>query len=129
MSAIDSTMLSKNFSRAELACKCGCGLVPQQGLIDALQKLRDAIGPLTVTSGARCEKYNSQVGGEKASQHILGMAVDLAAPPGPLRYDILRTAIPLGFHGIGVGTTFLHIDIRPEATRAVWHYGTDGSAQ
>jgi len=42
-----------------------------------LQPLRDKLQvPIRITSGYRCEKLNTKIGGSKSSQHILGQAAD-----------------------------------------------------
>ena len=41
-----------------------------------LQPLREAVGPIRITSGYRCEKVNAIVGGSKKSQHLYGQATD-----------------------------------------------------
>lgn len=50
-------------------------------LVDkVLDPLRTAYGkPITVTSGYRCPKLNSAVGGVKASHHRYGQAADITA--------------------------------------------------
>jgi Peptidase M15. len=52
--------LSKNFSKLEVMCPCGCGADKiSPVLIEKLQKVRNIIGrPLIITSGVRCEFYN-----------------------------------------------------------------------
>lgn len=48
--------------------------------VEVLQPIRDAWGqPIKITSGYRCPKLNSMVGGVKTSQHILGQAADIQA--------------------------------------------------
>ena len=45
-----------------------------------LQPIRDAWGkPIKVTSGYRCPRLNTMVGGVKNSQHVLGQAADIQA--------------------------------------------------
>ena len=48
-------------------------------LVDTvLDPLRESYGhPIIVTSGYRCPKLNSAVGGVKNSQHVLGQAADI----------------------------------------------------
>lgn len=41
-----------------------------------LQPLRDYVGTVNITSGYRCEKVNTFVGGAKLSQHLYGQAAD-----------------------------------------------------
>lgn len=41
-----------------------------------LQPLREVVGPVSITSGYRCEKVNAIVGGSPSSQHLYGQAAD-----------------------------------------------------
>lgn len=45
--------------------------------VHVLQPVRDALGPVTVTSGYRCPELNKAVGGSSKSQHMYGMAADI----------------------------------------------------
>ncbi|MCR9066508.1 MAG: D-Ala-D-Ala carboxypeptidase family metallohydrolase [Cytophagales bacterium] len=48
---------------------------------NVLQPLRDYLGkPIVVTSGYRCPRVNSAVGGARTSQHIKGQAADIKVP-------------------------------------------------
>ena len=50
-------------------------------LIDYLDKVREEFGaPISVSSGYRCPELNRAVGGSPSSQHIQGLAADLAVP-------------------------------------------------
>ena len=71
--------LSKNLTRKEVACKCGCGFdIVDIKLVDTFQAIRDYVGkPIYITSGCRCPEHNKKVGGEKNSAHIEGMALDM----------------------------------------------------
>jgi len=66
--------ITKNFSRWEFACKCGCGFDDiDLCLVHRLQVVRDILDvPITVTSGCRCKAYNysDEVGGKPASLHL-----------------------------------------------------------
>lgn len=76
--------LTKNFSRHEFACHCGCGFDDiDLDLVEILQRLRDWAGvPLQVTSGCRCERHNKRVGGVANSWHTKGKAADVTASIG-----------------------------------------------
>ena len=82
--------LSKNFSLAEIehsntAKRLGISnemsekhLESMQRLIDNLiQPMRDAIGPIRISSGYRSPKLNKAIGGSSRSQHSKGEALDL----------------------------------------------------
>jgi len=117
--------LSKNFSRWEFTCSCGCGLdnISTQ-LIDPLQRLRDHLGlVVTITSGIRCPKHNRKVKGAKGSFHLAGLACDFIAAEKPL-IEIYRAAIMIrDFQLGGIGLYppwyedgrkrdgFLHVDV------------------
>ena len=78
---------------------------------------------LIITSGYRCEKWNRKVGGSPTSSHLKGLAVDIGIDRSRLRYRVIGAAIRLGFHRIGIGTNFIHLDIdRAKAPRVIWVY-------
>lgn len=105
--------LSKNFSRFEFACRCGCGLaVPTPELIERLQATRDIAGiQLIISSGHRCVRHNAAVKGALVSAHLTGAAVDVRAETGSARWTIVRAAIQAGFTRIGIARTFIHLDV------------------
>ena len=111
--------LSANFTRAEFACKCGCGFDDiDLHLVDLLQQVRDFFdAPVAVTSGCRCEVRNKFVGGSPRSQHLYGKAADFIVrnvPPSVVR-EYCETLNP---GGLGYYATFIHMDVR--AGRARW---------
>ena len=82
--------LSKNFSLAEItrsntAKRIGIKNEPNkehlnniQALIrKVVQPLRDAIGPIRISSGYRSPELNRAIGGSNKSQHCKGQALDL----------------------------------------------------
>ena len=112
-------MISKNFSREEFACKCGCGFdTVDVELVKVLQEIRNELGPITITSACRCKKHNAKVGGGKRSQHLLGRAADIQgrdASPSKIRGWLLENyADSLG---IGSYNMFTHIDTRKGKAR------------
>ena len=76
--------LTKNFSRSEFACKCGCGFDDiDLELVGILQSVRLFLGvPLHVNSGCRCEEHNKKVGGVANSWHTKGKAADISCELG-----------------------------------------------
>ena len=82
--------LSKNFALSEIthsntAKRLGIDNEPtethlqnMQHLVDnLLQPLRDAVGPIRVSSGYRNPSLNRAIGGSRSSQHCKGEALDL----------------------------------------------------
>lgn len=65
--------LTRNFSRSEFACRCGCGLDSiDPDLVDILQHSRTAVGiPYPINSGCRCQVHNKRIGGAGNSAHLL----------------------------------------------------------
>lgn len=115
--------LTKDFTYAELKCPCGkCdGGSLDVGALTKLQALRDYCGfPLFVDSGCRCTEHNAAVGGKPGSYHLKGEAFDLKADTREKRLKIKEGANKVGFHGIGVGRNFIHVDIRKNP--ASWVY-------
>jgi uncharacterized protein YcbK (DUF882 family) len=112
--------LTENFDKSEFACPC-CGRVKvTKTLVNALQKLRNAIGlPIHVTSGYRCPRNNKAVGGVKKSQHLSGKAADIWVD-NYIPADIASLAAKVkAFQngGIGVYETHLHLDVRGKKAR------------
>jgi len=107
-----SAIKSKYFQAKELACPC-CGKVEmKQELIDRLDEIRELYGkPIRITSGFRCEKHNSEVGGKPNSAHVTGEAVDIACSSSEDRFVLIRLALASGFFRIGIANGFIHIDI------------------
>ena len=103
--------------------------------LDRLQDLRDAVGPLAITSAYRSPAHPIEskkvAEGRKAGAHTHGRAVDVKCR-GEKAFLVLQEALRLGFMGIGVsqagdGGRFLHLDdLKDEEYHgprpAVWSY-------
>ena len=105
--------LSEHFSRAEFACKDGCGFVTVDAeLLELLEHIREEFGPVTITSGCRCEIHNTIVGASINSQHLRGRAADFKTEANPRDvYHWLSTNFPNTL-GLGRYDTFTHVDTR-----------------
>lgn|GEM_PF-412781 len=117
-----------HFRPDELACRCGgrgCrgAYWHDADFLDALEALRAEMGrPLRINSGHRCAIWNAVVGGVPNSQHRR-IAVDIAFGKHDRR-AMVDAAERLGFTGIGIARSFLHLDRRE--TPARWTYpGTE----
>lgn len=124
---------SRHFKQSEFACRC-CGLsVPDPGLVDLLDRLRDSVGlPVVVTSGTRCQVHNDTIGGSEKSLHVprhdtggLSYAADIMVPGASLEsvYGIAVGLVGLDRGGLEVGVTqaggaWLHVDERVFRWRA-----------
>lgn len=114
--------LTKNLSRHEVACKCGCGFDTfDLETATVLQECCDYFAGeqgkddviLDVSSGCRCPSYNSKVGGGNNSQHLRGRAVDFTirgiAPHDVYEYLNLRYPDK---YGLGYYVDFTHLDTK-----------------
>ena len=123
--------LSKDFSSAEFACKCGkCGLPKSvhPALIDGLQAMHDQTGKkVTVNSGGRCAEHNQAVGGVAHSEHIVTpedpvcKAADVEIE-GMTSEQAFAIAVKIPeFENAGVGVydpqRIVHVDIREKKAR------------
>lgn len=110
--------VSKNFHLNEFQCKDGSHQVRlHPDLLTKLQQLRDRINrPIVITSGYRNPEHNRRVGGAPNSQHLLGTAADIRIN-GMNPIQLQPHAEVIGFTGIGLYGSFLHVDIRPHPAR------------
>ena len=82
--------LSKNFvlseiTRSNTARRKGISNEPEKEhlanlqtiITELIQPMRDAIGPVRISSGYRSPKRNRAIGGSSSSQHCKGQALDL----------------------------------------------------
>ena len=112
--------LTKNFKVKEFACKCGkCSTKIDDKLVSFLQKIREHFGqPVTINSGYRCSTHNKKVGGTPNSQHLLGKAADIRVN-GLSPNELANYCEKIGFGGIGIYKTFVHVDTR--SLRSRWY--------
>ena len=100
----DKTPITKNFTRNEFQCSCGCSAqMVDEMLVQKLQTIRTVYDtPLKITSGYRCVKHNAAVGGAKSSKHLYGIAADVKDPTGKLNPVALAILASNTFGGVGV---------------------------
>ena len=121
-----ANMITPNFSRSEMACRCGCGHDEMdQEFMRMLQALRDEIGPMPVTSGFRCDAHNAEVSTIKNGPHTLAKAADILIS-GERAMQLFEKARQIGFSDIGLNQKgkhhkrFIHLDTVDR--RALWSY-------
>lgn len=113
--------LSKNFSRSEFVCNCGCGFdTVDAELIMVLQDISDTFGAMIqVSGGNRCAFRNAGTeGAAKDSLHMDGKAADFRCRGiGPaIVYNFLNDKYP-NKYGIGLYPDRVHIDVRKKRAR------------
>lgn len=125
--------MTSHFTKAELQCRCGCGMLPEKDFMDKVEALRLVANfPFRVTSAARCASYNAKVSSTGATgPHTTGRAIDIAVR-GKQAFELIRLALELrlGFTGIGVQQKgqfrFVHLDDLPNTPTSprptIWSY-------
>ena len=95
--------------------------------LDSLQIIRDKLNsPIRVTSAYRNPFHNKRVGGSRNSQHLKGVAFDIAVPNKSYAVRVEQLAIEEGFTAIGryPSRHFIHIDMRPrKKTGGLFRWG------
>ena len=90
--------------------------------IRRVDELRSAVGrPLYITSGYRSPQHSLEAKKSKPGTHAQGIACDIAVANGVERRQLVKQAFYLGFRGIGVAKTFVHVDTR-ETEPVLWVY-------
>jgi uncharacterized protein YcbK (DUF882 family) len=116
--------LTPNFSLAEFRCKC-CGQVNTPAakmLAHRLQEVRNEYGVMRIVSGFRCPRQNQLAGGKLFSQHLLGLAADIACDDDVSRRQLLLLLLQFGFPRIGIGRQGIHADIGTITGPLIWVY-------
>ena len=123
-------MITPNFSKSEMACRCGCGIYEMDDeFMRMLQELRNEMnGPLRVTSARRCDRHNDAVStakNKKNAVYNLGQASNILIS-GERTMLLFEKARKVGFSGIGLSqkgnhsSRFLHLDTLPR--KALFRY-------
>ena len=100
-----------NFTPDEFRCSCCNRLEISSDIMDLLQKARNDLGPLTITSAYRCPDHNNSVSSTGPSgPHTTGHAVDIHVSNSQHRKQLIDY-FAKKVTGLGVAKTFLHIDL------------------
>ena len=90
--------------------------------LERLDQLREECGfPFTITSGFRDETHPNEARKETPGTHNQGIAADIKVSNGTERMNIVHQALKMGFGGIGIAKTFVHVDTRT-TTPVMWTY-------
>lgn len=116
------TKLSTNFRVKEFACTDGSDPVfIDTELVNVLQKIRTHFGKsVTITSAYRTPTKNKACGGSTYSQHLYGRAADVKiSGVSPKKVAAYAETLLKNKGGIGIYSTFTHIDTR--STKSRWN--------
>ncbi len=80
--------------------------------------------PFIITSGFRTQAENDALNGSVSdSSHLSGLAVDLSCTDSTRRFKMIDVARKYGIKRLGIGKTFVHMDISTTLPQEVmWHY-------
>lgn len=112
--------LSTNFRVREFACTDGSDpIFIDSELVNILQKIRTHFGKaVTITSAYRTPTKNKAVGGAVYSMHLYGKAADIKiSGVSPKKVAAYAETLLKNKGGIGVYSTFTHIDVRETKSR------------
>jgi uncharacterized protein YcbK (DUF882 family) len=113
----------KHFDISEFRCRETGESDMKPEFIHMLDELRERVGqPMVITSGYRSKEHTAERNKEKGGTHTQGIACDIAVSNGVDRMRIVKEALSMGFGGIGVARTFVHVDMRA-TTPVMWTYG------
>lgn len=130
-----TVIFTPHFYSYEFECPCDSRSCRVQKisieLLKRLQHLRDTLGlPLRINSGYRCKTYQEKLRkrgyktAKKTSQHSLGKAADVGILGGhsvTKRMKKFLVEAEVLFEAIGIGSKFLHLDLRTGKKRR-WYY-------
>lgn len=113
----------KYFKREDFDCQETGENRMEDEFIKKLDLLRSDLGwAMVVTSGYRDPSHSAEIvkpnGG---GYHTKGIAADIKVVGGKQRYELIQSALALGFTGVGAARSFVHLDTR-EDTAMLWTY-------
>jgi len=89
--------------------------------LEKLDQLRHVCAfPFVITSGYRDPSHPIEAA-KVPGRHAQGIAADIQILDSKSRFKIIKEAMKLGFTGIGVADTFVHLDTRG-APPVMWTY-------
>jgi len=77
--------------------------------------------PFVITSGYRSADHPIEAKKGTRGTHAQGIAADIQVNSGAEKYKIVQNAMAIGFTGIGIADTFVHVDTRT-TTPVIWTY-------
>jgi len=110
------------FAVAEFNCQYTGNNEMKPEFLEKLDQLRHVCAfPFVITSGYRDPSHPIEAAKEIPGRHAQGIAADIQILDSKSRYKIIKEAMKLGFTGIGVADTFVHLDTRG-APPVMWTY-------
>ena len=123
-----SNLMEIDYALFDSPDQIGSGRCIDRGLVLKLKQLEVVTGyPILnwINSGVRTKSHNRRVGGVANSSHVIPIckAVDIKASSTAIRNTSVYAAKQVGFKRIGVGKTFVHLDVDDSKSQYVaWGY-------
>lgn len=116
--------LTPHFNLSEFRCKCCAQVLEVQALelAQRLEPVRADFGPIVITSGYRCPHENERVSGRPGSQHLYGLAADIAVGNDSDRFALVSALLTHGFKRLGIAAGHVHADIGTPTNPVIWTY-------
>ena len=113
----------KYFKIEDFDCQESGNNEMKPAFVRRLDALREACGfPFYITSGYRDpEQHPIEKAKSTPGTHAQGIAADIAVSGGTQRRQIVSKALEMGFNGVGVAKTFVHVDTR-DSHPVLWCY-------
>lgn len=103
--------------------------VPACSIVNLDERLVSALfrvwrlSPFVINSAYRSVEYEKSKGRSGSSSHCKGLAADIACVSNRQRYELINCALAAGFTRIGVGKSFIHLDLdESKPQHRIWTY-------
>ena len=112
----------KYFELSEFNCQHTGNNEMKPEFLEKLDALRHVCAfPFVITSGYRDPSHPIEAAKEIPGTHAQGIAADVRVVSSNKRFRLVKEALALGFTGIGVDPSFIHLDIRASSP-VIWTY-------
>lgn len=112
----------KYFELSEFNCQHTGNNEMKPEFLEKLDALRHVCAfPFVITSGYRDPSHPIEAAKEIPGTHAQGIAADIRVVSSNKRFRLVKEALALGFTGIGVDPSFIHLDIRASSP-VIWTY-------
>ena len=112
----------KYFELEEFNCQHTGNNEMKPEFLEKLDALRHVCAfPFVITSGYRDPSHPIEAAKEIPGTHAQGIAADVRVVSSNKRFRLVKEALALGFTGIGVDPSFIHLDIRASSP-VIWTY-------
>jgi len=111
------------FTLEEFNCQVTGENKMEPEFLQKLDRLRGECGfPFVITSGYRHPiEHPIEAAKEVPGTHAQGIAADILVQDSVSRMVLVKKALELGFKGVGIAKTFVHVDTRG-TTPVMWLY-------